>query len=72
MVEAVIMALIYICLIVLVVYVAFWVLTEIGVGLPAQVTKIVWIVVALICLLLIVRVLLPPLKLGALAMTLIT
>jgi hypothetical protein len=70
MIEAVIMTLIYICVIALVVYLAFWVLEQIGVPLPPQVVKIIWIVVVLICLLLVVRVLLPPLHLGEMPLTL--
>jgi hypothetical protein len=72
MIEAVIMTLIYICLIALVVYLAFWVLSQIGVGLPPQAIKIIWVVVALICLLLILRVLLPPLHLVETSLTLVT
>ena len=71
MIEAIIMTLIYICVIALVVYLALWVLEQIGVGLPPQVAKIIWIVAVLICLLLIVRVLLPPLHLVETPMTLV-
>jgi hypothetical protein len=72
MIEAVIVTLIYICVIALVVYLAFWVLEQIGVPLPPQVIKIIWIVVVLICLLLVVRVLLPPLHLVETPLTLVT
>lgn len=66
MIESIIMAMIYVCLIVLAVYIVVWVITELGVPVPAQVMKIVWIIVALICILLIVRVLLPGIKLASL------
>ena len=68
MIEALIMTLIYICILALVIYLALWVLEMIGVPLPAQVIKIVWVIVALIAILIIVRTLLPQLgKLGAAA-----
>lgn len=60
MIEAVIYALIYICLLALVIYLVIWVLqTVAGIGLPAKVIQIVWIIFALICLLILVRLLLP-------------
>jgi hypothetical protein len=65
MIEGIIMALIYICLIVLVIYVAFWVLGQIGVAFPEQVQKIIWIIVALLCLLVLLRVLIPGLRLAS-------
>lgn len=51
MVSTVIITLIWICVIVGVVFLAKWVLEQIGVAIPAQVMKIVWVVVVLICLL---------------------
>lgn len=60
--EAVIGALIQLCLVVLVVYVVLWVISQLGISLPPQVVNIIWIIVALFALLLIVRNLLP--KLG--------
>jgi hypothetical protein len=71
MIEAVIMTLIYICLVVLVVYVVFWVIEQLGVPIPAQVQKIVWIIVALICLLLLVRMLLPALKIASIVVPMV-
>jgi len=59
MVEATIMALIYLALAVLVVYVVLWVVEQLGISLPPQVVKIIWVVVALIALLVILRTLLP-------------
>jgi hypothetical protein len=66
MVEAVIMGLIYLALLVLVVYVILWVLEQLGIALPPQVIKIIWLIVALVALLIIVQAVLPSLpRLGA-------
>ena len=51
MVEAVIYALITICVIVLVAYLIIWVLGQIGVPMPPNVIKIGWVIIALICIL---------------------
>ena len=60
MVEAVIYALIYICLLALVIYLIIWVLqTVAGLALPPKVIQIIWIIFALICILILVRLLLP-------------
>jgi len=60
MIEAVIYALIYICLLALVIYLILWVLqTVAGIALPQQIVKIIWVVFALVCLLILVRLLLP-------------
>ena len=59
MIEAVVYALIYLALLVLVIYVVLWVLGELGIALPPQVIKIVWIIVALVALLIIVQTVLP-------------
>lgn len=59
LIEAVIQLLIYIAVLALVVYLILWVLSLIGVPLPDQVVKIIWVIVALIAILLILRVLLP-------------
>lgn len=64
MVEAVITLLIYICLVVGVVWLVIWVLGQIGVPLPAQVIKIVWVIAVLIIILLLWQRLGPMLKLG--------
>lgn len=58
MIEAVLTLLIYICILALVVYVVLWVLGTIGVPLPAQIVKIIWVIFALIVLLLLARMLL--------------
>ena len=59
MLEAVIYALIYLALLVLVIYVILWVLGQIGVNLPPQVIRIIWVIVALVALLIIVQTVLP-------------
>lgn len=52
MIEALITLLIYVCLVVAACWLVIWVLEQIGVPLPAQVIKIFWVIVGLICLLL--------------------
>lgn len=59
MIESVIRFLIGICLLVAAVYLVLWVLTAIGLLIPAMVVKIIWIVVALIALLWLFRLLRP-------------
>ena len=61
MIETAIQTLILICVVVLIVYIALWVLSTLGVPLPEQVVKVLWVIVALVCLLLILRFLLPAL-----------
>jgi hypothetical protein len=51
MIDAVIYALISICVIVLVVYLIVWVLGAIGVPIPPNIMKVVWVIVALLCIL---------------------
>lgn len=59
MIEAVIRALIGLCLLVGAVFLVLWVLSSLGIALPAMVVKIVWLVVALIAVLILVRLLRP-------------
>jgi len=59
MIESIIMTLIYICILALVVYLILWVLGMIGVPIPDQVVKIIWVIVALIAILIIVKTVLP-------------
>lgn len=60
MIEGVIQALIYICVLALVIYLVIWVLqTVAGIALPPKVIQIIWIIFALVCLLILVRFLLP-------------
>lgn len=64
---AVLWALVYIAVLALVIYVVIWVLGQLGVVLPPHIVKILWVIVALIALIIIVRVLLgagPGLRLG--------
>jgi hypothetical protein len=63
MLEAVIYALIWLALAVLVVYIVLWVLGELGIALPAQIVKIIWLIVALLAVLFIVQTVLPGLHL---------
>jgi hypothetical protein len=58
------MLLIQICLVVAVVYVVLWVLSSLGIELPAMIVKIFWIIVALIILLLLYRMIAPSLRSG--------
>ncbi len=51
MVEKIIRALIFICLVAICVYLALWVLSVIGLAIPAMIIQIVWIVVVLVVLL---------------------
>lgn len=57
MLAAVITMLIYLCLLALVVYLILWVLEAIGLALPAQVIKIIWVIAVLIAILIIVQAL---------------
>ena len=59
MIESVIMMLIYLCLLAIAVYIVVWVLGELGIAIPAQVMKILWVIVVLVALLMIIRTVLP-------------
>jgi hypothetical protein len=59
MLETIITLLIYLCILALCVYLIIWVLGVIGLNLPDQVIKILWVIVALVAVLFIVRALLP-------------
>jgi hypothetical protein len=60
MIEAIIYALIYICLLALVIYLIIWVLQVVAsVSLPPKVIQIIWVIFALVCILILVRLLLP-------------
>lgn len=72
MIEGIIMALIYLCLLAAAIYLIIWVITSVaGIALPAKVIQIIWIVFVLVCVLFLVRLLLPGMgiKLGLAAMT---
>jgi hypothetical protein len=57
MAATIITLLIYICILALVIYLILWVLESIGVPLPAQVIRIIWVIVALVAILFIVQAL---------------
>lgn len=60
MIEGVIYALIYICLLALVIYLIIWVLnTVVGVALPPKVVQIIWVIFILVCVLILVQMVLP-------------
>lgn len=60
MIETIITTLIYICLLAVAIYLVIWVLqTVAGIELPPKVVQIIWVVFVLICVLLLVRLLLP-------------
>jgi hypothetical protein len=60
MLESVITFLIYICVVAIVIYLVIWVLRDIlGLPLPAKVIQILWVIFALICILFLVRLILP-------------
>ena len=61
MVESLVYGLIYLSLVVLLVYVALWVIGELGITLPPQVVKIIWVIVVLVAILIIVQTVLPSL-----------
>jgi hypothetical protein len=55
--EVFIRALITLCVIVLCVFLALWVLAELGIVLPAMVVKILWVIVVLLAVLYLLRAL---------------
>lgn len=60
MIEAVIYALIYICLLALGIFLILWVLqTVIEVALPPKVIQIIWVIFVLVCVLILVQLVLP-------------
>lgn len=64
MIEAIILTLIYICLVVAVMWLVIWVLEQLGVPVPPVIIKIGWVIVALVCILLFYKLLLAPLVFG--------
>jgi hypothetical protein len=59
LIERVIRALIYIAVLVLCVFLIFWFLSAIGLLIPFMVERIVWVIVALIAILVLVRLFWP-------------
>jgi len=58
-VESTITMLIYVCLLALCAHLVIYVLGVLGVALPPKVVQIIWLIVALIVVLMLVRMLLP-------------
>ena len=59
MIASVITFLIYVCILALVIYLIIWVLRDVvGVPIPAKVIQILWVIVALICILWLVQMIL--------------
>lgn len=59
MIEAVIMGLIYLCLVVIAIYLIIWVLQQLGIAIPENIMKIIWVIVVLVAILILVRTILP-------------
>lgn len=60
MLESVITFLIYICVLAIIIYVIIWVLRDvIGLPIPEKVIQLLWVIVALIAILMLVRLVLP-------------
>lgn len=59
MLESLITALIYIAVLVLAVYIVIWFLGQIGIAIPDQIMKIIWVIVVLFVLLILVTRVLP-------------
>ncbi len=59
MIEAVIRALIYILVLAAAVFLVLWVMSIIGVALPVMVVQIIWAIFALVCVLVLFRLLRP-------------
>jgi uncharacterized membrane protein len=60
MLESVIMFLIYLCLLALAIYLVVWIVRDVlGIPIPETVLKILYVIVALVAILFLVRMLLP-------------
>lgn len=55
MIDGLVILLIYACILALVVYLVIWVLGVIGISLPPKVIQILWVIVALVIVLMVVR-----------------
>jgi hypothetical protein len=56
MIASVITFLIYVCILALVIYLIIWVLQDVvGIPIPAKVIQILWVIVALVCILFLVQ-----------------
>lgn len=69
MIESVILMLIYLCLLAICVYLVIWVLAQIGIVIPDNVMKLLWVIVVLVAILMIVKTILPGLgvRIGSVA-----
>ena len=67
MIESVIMGLIYLCVLVIAVYLITWVLSQLGIAIPENIMKVIWVIVILVAILILVRTILPGMgiRLGA-------
>jgi hypothetical protein len=63
MLEALIMALIWCAVVLIVTYVILWAIGMIFPAIPGQIIKLIWVIAVLICLLVLLNVLLPSLPL---------
>lgn len=59
MLVAIITALIYICVAAIVVHLILWVLGMVGVPIPPMVVQLIWVIFALVCLLILAKLLIP-------------
>ncbi len=59
MIETVIMAMIYLVLFAIAVYIVLWVLEQLGISIPPQIMKLLWVLVVLVVILVVVRLFLP-------------
>jgi hypothetical protein len=56
MIASVITFLIYVCILALIIYLIIWVLQDVvGIPIPAKVIQILWVIVALVCILFLVQ-----------------
>lgn len=59
LIETVILAMIWLVVLAIVVYIVIYVLGQIGVVIPPQIIKLLWLIVMLVALLMLVRLILP-------------
>lgn len=74
MIESVIMMLIWLCVLAIAIYLVIWVLEQLGISIPPQVMKIIWVIVVLVVVLMLVKNVLPSLgvRLSSVAYTLVS
>jgi len=59
MIESVVMAMISLCILVIAVFIVVWVLEQLGIAIPANIMKVLWVIIVLIAILIVVRTVLP-------------